>query len=266
MIKTQKLVPEVYYKHSRDFQLLGRTFDFIFNHIKLNTENIYNNPISENFDNKLVDLTSTTLGFKQVHEYNTKQLSGLCTIFAIALKNKGNIQSIRYLLNLIGNVQNTTEVFTITPSANDAQVLDIFVPASVEDINLIEDVLNYILPAGMGYRILRQSLVETETYEDVYDLDYMKDITVTTKHITQNSQVLQVQQTTPLPVNSDIDVGRIDNTIIADITDNVEGHATNVVSKYVKEEQYVDGKQNPESVTQEKMNPDSEYLPEHDDD
>ena len=30
MIKTQELTPEVYYKKSRDFQILGRIYDIIF--------------------------------------------------------------------------------------------------------------------------------------------------------------------------------------------------------------------------------------------
>ena len=43
-------------------------------------------------NNKLIDLLTMTLGFRSKHNYSTKQLVALCSIFPTILKNKGNIE------------------------------------------------------------------------------------------------------------------------------------------------------------------------------
>ena len=53
MIKTKNLTPENYYKQSRDFQLIGRIFDFVLNYLKTNVDAVSNNPFSEDFEDIL---------------------------------------------------------------------------------------------------------------------------------------------------------------------------------------------------------------------
>lgn len=161
MIKTQQLVPKVYYDKSRDFQLLGRTFDVLFNYLKTNIDLIYSNPLSDNSDERLIDLLTLTLGFKSRHNYNVKQLTSLCSAFMLALKNKGNIQSIQLAVDALLHAENISNGVLITVD-NEKSVLNIYIPTELKDLNLLNDLLVYILPAGMSCSIVRQQLVESE--------------------------------------------------------------------------------------------------------
>lgn len=168
MIKTYNLVPEVYYKRSRDFQLLGRIYDVIFNYMKMNTNLVNNLPYEQNIDDKLISLVTTTLGFKQIHEYNAKQLKGLCSIFVNCLRNKGSLASIRQLLNLLLNVEDQELGADFVIDKDNPQLLNIYIPQSVTDTSLVEDMLLYILPAGMSYRIIKETRVNNAFSDVVY--------------------------------------------------------------------------------------------------
>ena len=54
-ITLQNLTPDIYYNQSRDFQFIGRLFDVVLNSVKVNADKLYNNPISYNSDEKLID-------------------------------------------------------------------------------------------------------------------------------------------------------------------------------------------------------------------
>ena len=66
MIKLQNLTPEIYYKQSRDFQLIGRLFDIVLNYVKTNADNLYSLPIGNDMNENLLNLLSYTLVLKQV--------------------------------------------------------------------------------------------------------------------------------------------------------------------------------------------------------
>lgn len=160
MIKTQNLVPQVYYDKSRDFQLLGRTFDIVFNYLKTNIDLIYNNPLSDNSDERLVDLLALTLGFKSRHNYNVKQLTAMCSSFMLAMRNKGNITGIELAVNTLIQAEGIKNGALILVDSKNNN-LNIYIPVELTDINLLNDLLVYILPAGMSCSIIRQQLVET---------------------------------------------------------------------------------------------------------
>lgn len=165
MIKTQKLVPNVYYKESRDFQLLGRIMDILFNSVYNNTKIISKN--INNIENKgfLLELLCTSLGFKLKQEYNNEQLNGLSSIFLELLKNKGNINSIKLLVNLLLHIEGIDEQVKI--EIDEEGVLNIFIPSDILDLNLFYDVLDYIIPAGVIYNV-RQSIVIKANMSDQY--------------------------------------------------------------------------------------------------
>lgn len=160
MLKTQKLTPSIYYDRSRDFQALGRVYDMVFNYMKTNTDLLNNAPLSDNFDTKLLNLITTTLGFKEAHAYNNEELKALCTIFSTAIRNKGNIQSINLILNMLANVYNTnSEYYAYVDEKNSAKIY-VFIPDSITNITLFKDVLNYILPAGVICEIVNTEVVK----------------------------------------------------------------------------------------------------------
>jgi hypothetical protein len=163
MILTQKQVPSVYYEHSRDFQLLGRLWDLVLNYIKTNSELLYNLPISDNSDERLLDLMTMTLGFKSKHKYNNQQLKALCSCFIKIIKNKGNITSITDACNTLVAAEGIKEVIYIdTSELTTKNKIILYTPQELSDINLLKDLFDYILPAGLNCEIIKTLKVTKE--------------------------------------------------------------------------------------------------------
>ena len=179
LIKFQDLTPEVYYKRSRDFQYIGRLFDLVLNNAKMNIDIISSLPLNPDMDPRLLDLLAFTLGFKSKHEYNTKQLAALCSIFPFVLRNKGSKLAIETACNALLNAEGITKEASIEVSN---QTVSIFLPSELSDLNLLKDLLNYILPAGMSCSIVREAtLVPPSSTTLVNYQDYVVNYTNTSK-------------------------------------------------------------------------------------
>ena len=179
LIKFQDLTPEVYYKRSRDFQYIGRLFDLVLNNAKMNTDIISSLPLNPDMDPRLLDLLALTLGFKSKHEYNTKQLAALCSIFPFVLRNKGSKLAIETACNALLNAEGITKEASIEVSN---QTVSIFLPSELSDLNLLKDLLNYILPAGMSCSLIQQAtLVPPSSTTLVNYQDYVVNYTNTSK-------------------------------------------------------------------------------------
>ena len=179
LIKFQDLTPEVYYKRSRDFQYIGRLFDLVLNNAKMNTDIISSLPLNPDMDPRLLDLLALTLGFKSKHEYNTKQLAALCSIFPFVLRNKGSKLAIEMACNALLNAEGITKEASIEVSN---QTVSIFLPSELSDLNLLKDLLNYILPAGMSCSLVQEAtLVPPSSTTLVNYQDYVVNYTNTSK-------------------------------------------------------------------------------------
>ena len=179
LIKFQDLTPEVYYKRSRDFQYIGRLFDLVLNNAKMNTDIISSLPLNPDMDPRLLDLLALTLGFKSKHEYNTKQLAALCSIFPFVLRNKGSKLAIETACNALLNAEGITKEASIEVSN---QIVSIFLPSELSDLNLLKDLLNYILPAGMSCSLVQEAtLVPPSSTTLVNYQDYVVNYTNTSK-------------------------------------------------------------------------------------
>ena len=179
LIKFQDLTPEVYYKRSRDFQYIGRLFDLVLNNAKMNTDIISSLPLNPDMDPRLLDLLAFTLGFKSKHEYNTKQLAALCSIFPFVLRNKGSKLAIETACNALLNAEGITKGASIEVGN---QTVSIFLPSELSDLNLLKDLLNYILPAGMSCSLIQEAtLVPPKSTTLVNYQDYVVNYTNTSK-------------------------------------------------------------------------------------
>lgn len=159
MIKTKDLVPSIYYNKSRDFQAIGRTFEVIYNYLKTNTDLVLNSYE----DIKMLDLLAKTVGFNSKHTYNTDDLYALCNSFVTILKNKGSIKSIELAVILLLNAQHIESKFyvdDVTDASNKKQhSLDIYIPKELSDTILLDDLFDYILPAGYTYRFIKSTFI-----------------------------------------------------------------------------------------------------------
>lgn len=178
MLKTQKLTPEIYYKESRDFQLLGRIYDFIFNYVKTEIDLIKTFPLNNNQDTSFIELLLKTLGFKPLKEYQINQLLALASVWINLIKNKGSLTAIDTLIKTILKIENIKENYTINLDLNQdipTVIIQIREYINSQDIALIEEVLDYILPIGVSFII--------------QDVNLMNDITPLSIQLEENTSI-----------------------------------------------------------------------------
>lgn len=161
MIKLENLTPEVYYKQSRDFQFIGRLYDLVLNSVKTNSDLLQGLPISNNSNNEFLDLMAMTLGFKAKHNYNINQLRAICASLPKIMKNKGNVRAVILACQALLNSEGITHALDYEISKDNLN-LNLFIPQDLTDINLLVDLLDYILPAGMLCNITREFRVYSQ--------------------------------------------------------------------------------------------------------
>jgi hypothetical protein len=181
MIKLQHLTPEVYYKESRDFQLLGRLFDLILNAVKTDTDLLYTLPLSTNSDEKLLELLALTLGFKPKHQYNARNLKAVCSVFSEILRNKGSINAIKIACEALFNSMDISQQLEYDfTKGKDRTELNLYIAQEFGDITLLNDLLSYILPAGMSCNIIREFHLLTESNTNIGISDNVKKYEINT--------------------------------------------------------------------------------------
>lgn len=171
MIRLQDYTPEIYYKESRDFQLLGHLYDLVLNYTKTNVDLLSSLPISDNSDDQFLELMAMTFGLKPEHHYNSLQLRALCRVFPEVIKNKGSIKSIITICTALFHAEGLDQAFSYDFSDPDSKTeLNLYVPQNFNDIVLLNDMLSYVLPAGMSCNIIKELQIKkqavTETAVD----------------------------------------------------------------------------------------------------
>jgi hypothetical protein len=168
MIKLQNYTPEIYYKESRDFQFIGRLFDLVLNAAKTEADLLYNIPLSTNSDEKLLELLAMTLGFKPKHQYNAKQLKAVCSVLSEILRNKGSIKALKIACEALFNSMDINQALDYNfTDGKDKTVLNLYMPPEFEDITILNDLLTYVLPAGMSCNIIKELHIKTTTNTDL---------------------------------------------------------------------------------------------------
>lgn len=175
MIRLQDLTPEVYYRQSRDFQFIGRLYDLVLNSIKTNTELIYSLPLSQNSDTRFLDLMAMTLGLKASHSYNLKQLTAICSIFMTIMKVKGTEKAIELIINALLNAEGIVLKTPVDIYVKDNEI-QILLTEELIDITLLVDLLDYVIPAGMSYTLIRNIPIELKNKNSPTELGLSIDI------------------------------------------------------------------------------------------
>lgn len=145
-MKTSNMVPEIYYSGSRDFSFIARLYEIAINYMKSCADMVSYNLDSENADSTLIDLLCNTLGFTVKHKYINKDLVSIASIFSHLVKWKGSEYSIMEAVKTLLNSQGIKEQFALDTSD---QKVTLRLPPETKDIILLEDLFDYILPAGM---------------------------------------------------------------------------------------------------------------------
>ena len=156
MIKFANQVPSVYSSASRDFQYLGWLIDIVLNSVKHNVDDIYSLP-NTSADPKYTELLATTLGFKIKRNYDQAQLSALIAVLPRILKYKGTKLAVDIAGQALLSASGASGDYRSKIVDNELQVT---FPETLVDVTLFNDLLMYILPAGITCRIKRTNIVE----------------------------------------------------------------------------------------------------------
>jgi hypothetical protein len=236
MIKLSNQVPSIYINASRDFQYLSWLIDIVLNSVKHNVDDIYNLPNNQ-ADPKLTELLAMTLGFKVKRNYDQSQLRALVAALPRILKYKGTKNAIDMAGKALIAASGASGDFRSEISGGE---LTVTFPIDLVDISLFTDFLNYILPAGMTCRIVRENLAErpyaTElAYNEILIADWKPDLawdetTQTTIGLANMFNVNTYRPTLANYVDEDVNllnVGLLDNSIIPTLEEplyNSEGN------------------------------------------
>lgn len=207
-ISTVKLTPSIYSRESRDYQLISRLYDAVFNHSKMNADAIEHLPLSKNSDDRLLDLVAKTLGFESKHNYNTNNLFALVSSFKKIMFHKGTIEAIKECVSMLLKSQNIDKLFIVNVDKEN-YAIQIFVPTQLKDIVLLEDMMSYILPAGFVYEIYVRDIGEKEVKEKYIASSTQISIEGTSQQLSAVQSYVNASLVTGLPVAGTDDV--VDN-------------------------------------------------------
>lgn len=158
-MRVDNLVPEVYYRESRDFAYIGRLIEIVLNYMKTAADCVNINIDNENVDANIVELLVDTLGFELRHAYVNKDLIGISSAFSSLLKYKGSTSAIELAVRLLLNsqgIKNQADFDFCIFDPERAEV-QINIPDALSDIILLEDLFDYILPVGVTYKFTKFS-------------------------------------------------------------------------------------------------------------
>lgn len=198
-MKVENLVPEVYYKDSRDFAFMGRCFELIFNYIKSGADCVNVNYLTDAIDSNIVELMADTVGFTTKHKYNSNDLLAVAGSFQRLLRNKGSLYAVELAVRILMNAQKISDkelsgvICEIDP--DDPFTIRINLPEKLSDIVLLEDIFYYILPAGMDYKFVKKGQSPEMSYTYITSEDEFEAvINTTTSDIAKRDHGLNISQ------------------------------------------------------------------------
>lgn len=186
-MKVSKMVPLVYYKESRDFSLMGTLYEFILNNLKTNSELVGTSLSNKNVSSDLLELAMINVGFIKHHHCSNETAIAIIKSFLTMMKKKGTEDALNDAIAMLLNI-NKIELSTnnVTSGYNTNKYHKIFyINSAIENVVVFEDLLNYILPAGVTYEIIDTSSYIYDSYstnipinEDAIKVIQMKDYSV----------------------------------------------------------------------------------------
>lgn len=175
MIRLQDLTPDVYYHNSRDFQLVGRLFDLVLNSVKTEADILFNLPLSTDSPDQLLNLMATTFGLRlDGTKYTSAQLRAVCSIAPKLMRFKGSLQAVKYLITALLRADGSTEKYRIEEEINPETGkftgnLLIKLPMKTKHRAILDEILPYILPAGITYN-LQQAIIKEQDNSITYNI------------------------------------------------------------------------------------------------
>ena len=213
MFRLQDNVPQVYVEQSRDFQMFCRLVDVIQNSTKFEIDSVIN--ILEPFlsNDVMLELLCTKIGFFTRQHYDSEILRYIIAAFPFAIKHKGSVEGVEAVVNALIRAENVTNTdydnigYVFIDRDNSGGItVDIYANYDIKNRNALNDVFNYILPAGcsVNYNVYK-ILAKEETESIVND--------VTRRVFTSQPDYLQVKNLSTVKSKKMYDDGTDDSKL-----------------------------------------------------
>lgn len=192
MIRTQELVPDYYIESSRDFQVLCRILDYLFNSTKYNSESLLNATDTERAKNTILPLIGDKFGIYDKDAYSTREM---LDALPGALQYKGSLHSALMLIHAFLDSMDVFDYATVynAKDENSAKQISEILRRDVSPYTLIIVLSSYpnltklrildiylkmVIPTGMyidyafGYN---KKIIDIYKYRDFVLLYYTKE-------------------------------------------------------------------------------------------
>lgn len=201
MIRYQELVNDWYPEKSRDFQVLGRMFDYVLNGTKYNIDSMQNLTDTRRVKDTVLPLLGDKFGIYDKEAYSNRQM---LEALPIAIKYKGSLKSINILLNafldsmdifnnaiaLYAKDKHTAEeISEILNRTIQPYTIVIILPSfpNLTNLHILDVYLNMVLPTGMLVEYsfgVQKTYLDKFKYKEYTFLYYTGDRTYTNEPMT----------------------------------------------------------------------------------
>lgn len=172
LMRFQTRTPNEYCNQSRDFQLLCRLCDCVFNNTLFDIETMTDIINTKKCRDNILPLLQTKLGFFTNKDIISEQLRYVLEVFPILVKKKGSISAIieavtMYLkiYSIVSPVEAyyTKESIPLGRHVIPDNTVVIGITSGYQDTSILDEVFRYILPIGVGYYFYFSSDLSTLT-------------------------------------------------------------------------------------------------------
>lgn len=160
LIRTQDKVPEVYVNDSRDFQVLCRAYDVLYNMMKFDIDSMLRVLSASDIRNNVLPLLQGKVGFFTDKVIDDDSMRMILGAFPTLLRGKGSLRAIKQAINVwlkIAHLETAIDVSITTK--DESRIGQVVIPpytvaigirSLTRDITTLKEILKYIIPAGFG--------------------------------------------------------------------------------------------------------------------
>lgn len=156
MLRLQDNICSVYCEQSRDFQLLCRLIDCIFNGSKNDCDEITHLLHTKTVSGVLLPLLQSKLGFFSTKDINNNSMRIILDAFPTLIKYKGSKQGIIYAINTFVKIEKITSPIyvqiintqIINGRTENVYKIKIGINKKISNSYILDELLKYIIPTG----------------------------------------------------------------------------------------------------------------------
>lgn len=156
-------VPDVYINESRDFQIVSRLYDLVFQTTRFSIDSMDYISDTQLCNSTLLELLESKVGFFTSKKVTDKTLRKVLSAFPYIIRYKGSKKSIELVLNLFKKITHANIKLLET---DDKSTITVVFYDYVSDIELLKELLDYVRPAGSIIKCeLAKEIKVTENYK-----------------------------------------------------------------------------------------------------